>query len=59
LVDLSEGVVHGEAGGREQADGSGGDQVEVQAEDGGIYPVRLEFEEWGSAEFYAWLQRSG
>jgi len=26
---------------------------------GGIYPVRLEFEEWGSAEFYARLQRSG
>jgi bifunctional DNA-binding transcriptional regulator/antitoxin component of YhaV-PrlF toxin-antitoxin module len=28
-------------------------------EPGEIYLVRLEFEEWGSAEFYARLQRGG
>jgi len=28
-------------------------------EPGEIYRVRLEFEEWGSAEFYARLQRGG
>ena len=28
-------------------------------ETGEIYRVRLEFEEWGSAEFYARLQRGG
>lgn len=28
-------------------------------EPGELYPVRLKFEEWGSAEFYAWLHKGG
>ena len=35
---MFEGVVPGEAGGREQADGAGGGQVVVQAEAGGDIP---------------------
>lgn len=28
-------------------------------EPGKLYPVMLKFEEWGSAEFYAWLHKGG